>query len=125
MKSSPLATPRGPQSPLEPPAQLVAVKRQLAAELEATGKFLRPHAMQWPVSECGPPSGLGLFTCDHTGGLSVHQTPVWRNCRLPELLESKAVSIVPRAPPGSVRQGDGRRLTGVIVSRGPNIRLGQ
>jgi hypothetical protein len=35
------------------------------AELEATGKFLRPQAMPWAVSECGRASGLGLFTCDH------------------------------------------------------------
>ena len=33
---------------LEPPAQLVA-RRARAAELEATGKFLRPHAMQWSI----------------------------------------------------------------------------
>jgi hypothetical protein len=35
-----------PNRRLEPPAQLAAVERELVMELEATGKFLKPYAMQ-------------------------------------------------------------------------------
>ena len=42
-------TPCGPANRrLEPPAQLVAVEGELAAELEATGKFLDPTGVHQP-----------------------------------------------------------------------------